>query len=365
MINNSKISLNQLCIILITIIPSTSLLFMSTSIYKTTKQDYWLSILIIGLIMIIYSIIFTDLVKMYPKKNFIEVCKTVLGTVSGVLLGIIYLIFFMHTTSSILREFSFFLNETLYYETPASFFAIGILIPCVYLVYKDIEIIGRIGEFIFFVFIITILIIVILSITSMDINRLLPILTQSTTSIIKGSVSLSIWGGQLFILLMVSCKVKEKNNITKSIIISISILIGIILIITTTVILVFGSNTEFLSFPFLSLARYVSMENILQRMDTIILIVWISSIFLKLSVYIYCGTQIALSIKKIKNKIIYIISIAIVIILLSQILWNNSMEFKSKLEPQSPIYAIIQVVIPIIIFVIAKLKTLYLNKNNR
>lgn len=363
MINNSKISLNQLCIILIIIIPSTSLLFLAASIYKNTKQDFWISIVIIGLIMIIYSLIFTNLVKMYPDKNFIEICKTILGTVPGVILGIVYFIFFMHTTSSILREFSFYLNETVYYDTPRLFFSIGIIIPCIYIVYNDIETIGRVGEFIFFTFILTIIIVVSLSITTININNLLPMFTQSFSSIFKGIVGLSIWGGQLFVILMIACKVKDISNISKSIIKCIIVLISIILLITMAIIATFGSTTEILVSPLLLLARYASVTNILQRMDVIILIIWINSIFLKLSIYIYCSTQIALSIYKIKYRIIYIVLISIIIVILSEILWSNSREFKAQLVPESPIYATIQVLIPIIIFVIARLK-ISLQKNN-
>lgn len=356
MINNGKISLNQLCLILITIIPSTSMLFLAASIYKKAKQDYWISILIIGIAMILYSLFFTKLVKMYPGKNFIDICKSVLGNKLGILLGIIYLTFFLHTTSSVLREFGFFLNETIYYETPTLFFSVGILIPCIYVVYKDIEVLGRVGEFIFIVFIITISLIVIISIPSIELNTLLPLLSQKPSSIIEGTYGLSIWGGQLLILLILSSKVNDIENITKSIINSVIIIVIIILVITTTIISIFGCTTELLTFPFISLAKYVSTENILQRMDTIILIVWISSIFLKLSVYLYCATQIALSIKQIKNKIIYTVSISIIILILAQTLWSNSIEFKSILVPESPIYAVIQVLIPIIIYLIAKFK---------
>lgn len=363
MINNSKISLNQLCIILVIIIPSTSLLFLSASIYKNTKQDFWIPIVIIGLIMIIYSIIFTNLVKMYPDKNFIEICKIVLGTFPGIILGFVYFIFFMHTTSSILREFSFYLNETVYYDTPRLFFSIGVIIPCIYIVYKDIETIGRVGEFIFFTFILTVIVILTLSFTSMNIDNLLPVFTQNPSSILNGVVGLSIWGGQLFVILMIACKIKNINNITKSIIKCIIILISIIFLLTMTIIATFGSVTEILISPLLSLARYISVTNLIQRMDAIIIIVWISSIFLKLSVYIYCSTQIALSIYKIKYRIIYIVIISVIIVILSEILWSNSREFKAQLVPESPIYAVIQVLIPIIIFIIAKLKT-FLKTNN-
>lgn len=360
--NNGKISLIQFNIILIVTIPSTILLFIPADIFKDAKQDKWISFLLVGIYCIMFSIILTKLAKMYSGKNLIEICEAVLGLIPGKVIGFIFIAFFIHLNSVLLREFSDFLNGTLYYETPTWFFSLCILIPCVFLLYKGIETIARVGQFVLAIFNTSLVLILSLCLFDVDFSKNFPILANGFKPIFKGSMKLIIWVGEFSILLVFACFVENPKKLTKSVIYSIYIMGLLIIPISICGNSIFGSTTQYLNYPFLSLTRYISIARAVERIDTFILIMWVCSLFYKFAIFLYCGVQSAASLYKVKEKY-FIIPIAVITLILSEVQWDSIMILKEKiLSEYSIIYTVIQIGIPILIFIIAIFKKNLLKK---
>lgn len=360
--NNGKISMTQFNIILIVAIPSTSLLFVLSDVYENAKQDMWISLSLVAVYCISFSIILTKLAKMYEKKNLIQISESVLGLILGKFIGFIFLGFFIHINAVLIREFSDFLNGSLYYETPTWFFSLFILIPCIYILYTGIESIARIGQFVIGVFCISLLFILFFSFFDTDMSKLTPIIANSPMSIFEGSLRLIVWVGEFIIILMFACFIEKKEKLTRSVIFSIIIMALLIIPISMCLVAVFGSTTEFLTYPFLSLTQYVSIgRNI--RIDTFILIMWVSALFFKFSIFFYCSVQSAASLYKVKMKN-FIIPIGIFTLVLSETIWDSGIILKEKILTQySIVYTIIQIGLPIMLFIVAKLKKRFFKKN--
>lgn len=359
--NNSKISIIQLNIILIIAIPTTSLLFILSDVYKDAKQDMWVSLLLISLYCMIFSVVITTLAKMFKRKNLVEICEAVIGKIPGKIIGFIFVGYYIHLTAVLVREFSDFLNGSLYYETPNWFFSICILIPCVFMLYKGIETTARVGQFIIMIFSISIFFILSLSFYDANISNLTPILSNSPESIFNGSIRLIIWVGEFLILLYFMPYIEKTEKLTSSVLIAILIMAILIIPISISLVAIFGPLTEYLSYPFLSLTRYVSVARE-ARIDTFILIMWVSTLFFKFAIFLYCGIQSAATIYN-KDYKYFILPVAIITLILSQVLWVNPRHLKDKiLTEYSLIYTIIQIGIPTLILVIAKLKKLLLKK---
>ena len=139
--------------------------------------------------------------------------------------------------------------------------------------------------------------------------------------------------------------------------ISILVMGFLLLIVTLTIVACFGSITLELSFPFLSLARYVNIEDVFERMDVLIIILWVSAIFLKIVIFLYCSLSTAQIVFKAKTKKWFILPFSLVVFTLTEVIWPNSQVLKEViLTKYSIYYTIVQVAIPIKLYIIATIK---------
>ncbi|GMQ56360.1 endospore germination permease [Vallitalea sediminicola] len=362
MIERGKISYKQLISIIVMTISPTAILYLPTLTYKEAKQDGWISILLVTVYAVFIAYIIINLNKMFEGKTIIQYSEAIVGKYAGKVISFLYCILYIHLNATVIREFSEVLAGPFMPETPLLFFTIGIMLPSIFGVYKGIEVIGRTAQIIFPIFIGAVLIIILLGINDMDFSRLQPILAEGYKPILKGASRQISWFSQTIILTIIMPFINIPKKAGKMTYIAIVIVSLLIVLVNISIVITFGEEVELMNYPFLSFARYISAVEFIERLDSIIMFLWIGGVFIKIAVLHYCAVIAISQLFNVKDYRILSIPVGAMLIILSNTLWGSLTELKESIKLINiPFNTMVQAGIPTVLIVIEKIKRRFIH----
>lgn len=357
MLEGGKISYKQIIPLIIITIISTAILYLPTILYNEAKQDGWLSIILSIIVGIIIAYIIINLSLMFKDKTIIQYSELIVGKVLGKVISLIFCLFFIHINSIIIREFAELLSGPFLPETPTLFFIIVIVMLSLYAVSKGLEVIVRINQIIFPIFLFATIFILLLSLKEMELSKLLPIIADGVKPVLMGTYKHLIWYSETLIIAMLIPYINIPYKVRRQAVISIIVTGLVELFVFVSIVVSYGKATISLTFPFLTFARYVSVGNFIERLDSFIISMWIMGVFIKITIFYYCAVLSLTQWLKYKDYRYLTIPIGVILIVLSMIQWNNMAELRNQLSSTLIIpYSVVQIVIPFILFIIAKLR---------
>ncbi|NPV89234.1 MAG: endospore germination permease [Firmicutes bacterium] len=357
MLDNGRISSIQLTMLLAMVEAPTAVLLVPSLIAEQAGPDAWISVLVpMSLYGLAVALVCIALARRFPFQVFTEYLPKVIGWFPGKLLALAYSLVFIHITSLILAECSRFIGTAFLRETPNLPIYLVILSAVIYGTYLGIEVIARQNELVFPAFLFSILMTIILVANNIDLNNLRPVLAKGVMPIIKGSYSAAIWRGEVFLLLMLFPYLNQKNEAFNSAVSMILIMMSAGTLIMVTTIGVFGPLvTAHLVYPYYSLARYISLAKILERMELYLVIFWIAGVIVKLAVFLHSSCIAAASTLNLKNYRLTIIPVALITIALCEVLYSSDyLRLIIFFKQVWPFYGCtIELIIPSLILLIA------------
>ncbi|GMQ62723.1 GerAB/ArcD/ProY family transporter [Vallitalea maricola] len=365
MLEDGKISYKCVVGIIFMTIAPTAILYLPTITYKEARQDGWISVLITTLFGLLVAYAIIDLGTMYKSKTIIEYSTDIIGKVPSKILGFLYCCYFIYINAFIIREFAELLAGAFMIETPILFFIISIILPSIYGVYKGLEVIVRVNQIIFPIFMISILAIILYSLKDMDFTNIFPILDNGIQPVIIGGYRNLLWFTEVFVLAIFMPYINRPEKVRKLSFISI-LIIGLLgALINLSIVATFGANTKHLTYPYLSLARYVSV-GFVERLDSIIMFMWIAGVYIKIVIYHYCATLAIGQWLKFKKFELLSIPIGLLLVILSYILWDSLVKLKYEVKYIVIVpFIIMQGVIPVLLFILTKIKKILFKKTKK
>lgn len=282
----------------------------SLSLISLTNQDSWISLFFASIIGLIPIYIFHKIASYDEELNIIQKIDKLfpdVGKYIKLLLGIgIFAIVILNFWNLINLITTQFLNKT-----PNYVIGISLIIPIILLINKDNKIIARVSTILFFFNIILVITSIIGLLPKIQIDNLKPFIENNYLNGIIPYISYNTL--PLFIILIFPNKYVKKSIIRGYIISSISLLVGIIFLIS-----ILGVNLIILfQYPEFHLLKLAFDGFITFRLENILAIQWIFDIFIFTSIGIkFCNDSFSL-----KNN--YIIPITI-LILTNYIFPNNT-----------------------------------------
>lgn len=357
MIEQGKVSYKQLISMIVLTISPTAILYLPTITYKEAKQDGWISILVVTVYAIFITYVIVNLNNMFHGRTIIQYSNEIVGRYIGKGIGLLYCILYIYLNATVIREFSEVLAGPFMSETPLLFFTIGIMLPSMYGVYKGIEAIGRTAQMIFPIFMGAVVIIILLGINDMDFNRLKPILAEGYTPILKGASRQISWFSQTIILTIITPFTNIPKKTGKMAYIAVIIVSIMIILVNISIIATFGEEVELMNYPFLSFARYIRVVGSIERLDSIIMFLWIGGVFIKIVILHYCAVIAIGQLFSVKDYRILSIPIGIILIILSNTLWGSLTHLKESIKMINvPFNTMVQAGIPTVLIFIEKIK---------
>lgn len=310
-----QISKSQLFVLIILFeIGSTTLFALGVD---AVKQDAWLAILIAFIVGCGLLWVYTAIQKYYFDQHWGGILTAVLGKWISKPVILLYALYFLYIASLNLYDFGMSTVITVLPGTPIQVVLALMVILIIYIVvFLNIEVLSRSGEFlmpIFLFFLIAIYILVIIS-GIFDIKNLLPLFENKAQNII-GTALFSIVNfpfGEMVVFLMYWHYMNSKQIIRKTSFLAFGISGVFIIISNITIVAVLGtSGASIADIPLFHVIQKINIGNFINRLDPLGIIILFIGGFFKIILHFCAGLILLQSLFKIANNKWIIVMICI------------------------------------------------------
>lgn len=282
-----QISALQLAFIVGNFIFTGTLVSLQQILIEISKQNSWIVVIITFPITLIFIwVICSKVEKLNKLEGFFDPNNKSILHRGFVILLILFLLFIFIRD---FRALTGFINTGLLPDTPIDIIAIITILCLIYISYTGIEVIARITVIHFFTVFVIVMSLPLLLLNEIRPESLQPIGgTNSFSEILKSAYILFPWMGEVFIILFLFIYLKPLKHFKKASIAGAGLGGVLLLILTLLIISVLGLGVASEStYPNISLIQQINLTDFLDRLDLVIVVVWIPTILCKLSLLMY------------------------------------------------------------------------------
>ncbi len=304
-----------------------SLLVTPRSLAAISKQDAWIAALfgILGSILIIW--IYNSLSNLLTDMSLVQYIEKLLGKWMGKFIAICFVLFALLNTALLLSFMGNFITTQILIDTPVviinSFFVIVIVIGT----RLGLETFARAAEILYPYVIGFLSILILLIIKEINYHNILPVLEYGIVPIIRGTLSYMSYSSVTLILLLMifpAC-VNEPSYCKKSFFSGALVSGSIIFLLTILNIMILGYDQAARNtFSSYILAKKISVGNIIERVEVVIAISWIITIYFKILIYFYGAVSGLSQILNLKEYKSLTMPLAMIMVFLSLIVYPNN-----------------------------------------
>ena len=323
--NNTKISSLQISIFVFFLSQVSFFPVISHILFKTTKQDTWISVIIGCVIGFIFIKLFLFLQQKKKDMSIFEYCVYKLGNIFGNTINIFLCFITLFIITIIFSKFCVFLNVNFLNEIPTLALGLFLLLVSIYAVNKGFETISRTAQLLAILSLILFVLGFVLLIYYTDVNNIKPIFNSGISNITKSSLLYSLSSIIPIFLLLVVPKTEVTNikNYNKSVLLGYIISTVMTFLIFLITILVLGSNLAIIfEYPEYIALKQIQFFHFVERLENFISIIWIFNVFVFTTFGIYFIDEFLkfkFNISNKKNKFVLLL-ILVIIILFSNII---------------------------------------------
>ncbi|MCQ6561748.1 GerAB/ArcD/ProY family transporter [Paenibacillus mendelii] len=287
MIEKGKISAFQMGVMMYPTIFATAILSLPSIIAVQAGRDMWLSPIWASTIGFLAVCIAYQLHKLYPKETIVEYSVHLVGRIVGKIMGLMFIFFYMHLNGFIIREYGEFVVGNFFVKTPIIVVIGSMVIVCAFAVRGGVEVLGRCAQI--FVPIVIILILLIVFLLSPDLKpiQIYPIMEHGVKPSLMGAVVPSDWFSEFIVISFLLPYLTDREKGMKWGMISVFAVMLTMVLSNMTALFLFGINTVGFRYPVMVAARYISLANFLEHLESIVMAIWIVGAFVKISVFYY------------------------------------------------------------------------------
>lgn len=327
---------------------------------EAAKQDAWISVCIATLGGIAIAWVSVKIGLVHPDKSFVEIIEFLLGKWTGKLVMFLYLIVWVSVTGIILREFGDFVHVALFDRTPLWVILLTFECLMVYAVlHSGLEGIARMAELLGPIAVLALVVAILMSLGNVKYQFVLPVYVDSgLQNIIKGTLPTLSFVGESIVIMMLVVFVRDKENITSNTLKAVSLAGACILVAVVFNVFMFGPNLPSrMVYPSFEFTRFISMMEFIQNIDSIFVVIWLMSFFVKLSLYLFIssyGMSQWLGFTKYTHVVWFLSVVIFAIALFPSFTWVKTVYLNSIWIPY--VLPINMVGIPILLWVIHFIK---------
>ncbi|MCT4595254.1 MAG: endospore germination permease [Anaeromicrobium sp.] len=330
------------------VIGSTSIL----GIGGEAGRDSWLATILGTIISFPALMIYAKILATFPKEDLFSILEVVFGKFLGKCISILYTWFAFHLGVLVLRNFGEFASTVSLLKTPMMATIIILNLLCIWAVISGIEILGRWVQVTFIMLIVLIIVTIFFLIPDMDINRIQPILSDGIKPVLKGAFSVFTFPfAETIIFCLVFSSLKDSKSSYR--VYTWGLVIGGFMVISTafTGILVLGENNyKELFFPYYSAVSRINIGNFIQRSEIVVSIAFLVGGFIKISICFLGACKGVERICGLKDYRTIVVPVGLLMINLSNIIYDNVREMVQWAFKVWPYYAVVfQVILPTIV----------------
>ncbi|ASN07389.1 spore gernimation protein [Virgibacillus necropolis] len=357
-----RISALQMAILVYPTIMATAILLVPSITGEFAQQDMWLSPIWASSAGFLSVYIAYQLNIHYPKQTVIQYSEKIIGRIPGKLIGLVFLFFYLHSNGIILREYGEFVVGNFLPTTPIIVVIGSMALVSALAVHGGLEVMARSAQIFVPIVVILFLSIVILLIPDLEPKNMFPVMEKGVKPSVMGAVVPSSWFVEFFLISFLLPFLRKREKGLKWGMISVFTVMLTLVITNLFSLFLFGNITATFTYPVMSAARYISIADFLQHLESIVMAIWVGAMFIKISVFYYAVVIGTAQWLNLSNYRPVVFPIGFLLVIFS--IWSapNLQELAYSLGTTWPFYAIfIQTFIPILLLLFVVLR----KKNRR
>ncbi|GHH99429.1 GerAB/ArcD/ProY family transporter [Neobacillus kokaensis] len=287
MIEKGKISAQQMAIMMYPVIVGTGIISVPAVSAEYAKNDLWISPLWAALIGFVAVYIAFQLHKFYPGQTIMQYTEHIMGRTLGKILGFLYLVFYIQMNGGGIRIYAEFVTGVLLTKTPIIVVISTIVLVCAFAVRGGVEVVARVAQFFFPLYVLSMVVIIVLLFPDLNYKNIFPILADGLIPSMRGAI---VPGGWFAEFILVSVLFPYLTNVEKGRkwgMISVFSVMMTFMVTNLLILFVFGETTSRYLYPLFTASRYISIADFLQKLDPVIMAMWVAGSFIKFSVVFY------------------------------------------------------------------------------
>ena len=247
-------------------------------------------ILSAGLSFLATFLLIIPVYKLFKMDSKFDISDNLINTMGkfGYVLITVYILYYLLVSSYTVANLNNFIINTMNPPIPITTLAITLIIIACYGAYKGIEGLARASSIIFLIIVLSSLCIIFSLIPNINIQNFKPFLYNGSESMWEGTVYMLSHNSTipLMAMLLPFAKGKIKSGIFFW-------NIGVYLLISVGIFLMVGTMGDYLKTQLFPVYSTLSIAKIseLQHLDSIYLGLWTTSIFIKISLFLYVSSE--------------------------------------------------------------------------
>ncbi|MCU6795043.1 spore germination protein [Paenibacillus sp. WQ 127069] len=364
--SKETIKARSFMILVIMFAVGTSILITPGGLAIDAKQDAWMAGILGVVINILLVLLYATLGNRYPNKTFVEYCIISLGPWIGKFVALLFVAFCYILASLMLGDMGIFLTSQIMPDTPMEILKIIFTFVIVMAIRAGLKVYTHAAE-IFIIWMFGLFILLILtSAPKFHFDNLYPLLEFGIKPVFKGAYNFLALQEMVVLLMFypyVSVGTKDRRS---RFIIGMSIGGSLIIIMTLSSILVLGpALTANQLFPAYAVAKHINIGEFLERIESVMMFLWILSIFMKITLTFHASVLGMAQIFNFKDEKPFVWPFAIGMIVLSSMCYPSTM-FVIKLLTHSwaAFSLLFMLILPLLVFGVSLIRRQSANSSN-
>ena len=294
--NEGEITAGQFYVLIISMMIGTGILNLASEVSKISLQDAWISVFIAGLVVCVFTYLSIFLASRFKELTFLQYSSYLLSKPIAYLISILYFIYAIVVTSTILRSLSDMIMVWFLPRTPPWVIVLITLLTVVSIAKDGLTLVARFSQVLFFV-LIPLVIFIFVPFNELSILNVMPVGGTGFMLIAEGTLpSIFAYSGYEIVLFLYPFIANKNKNISKT---SAACVLLVTLVYTATVftqIALFGyKELQIFLYPTINYLDVVDFI-IIERIEIFFSILWIFTVIATVIIQFYTGTLVLQSI---------------------------------------------------------------------
>ncbi|MCX8075177.1 MAG: spore germination protein [Clostridia bacterium] len=357
-IDQGKISLRQAMLLFVVLFCAPAIRYIPIFTATQAKTAAWLCPVTALILEMVYVIVLSKFLKKYQDKSYVDIIKDILGKFFGKVVCIMYFLWITLLVSYNVRMYGERIVATAMPNVSIIIIILAMLLIVTYVVREGIVPLSRMNEIFYIVLAIIFILCNILIIPNLDFNNLFPITYKDAFPIFKGGLGILAIFAYSVIIFLFNDRINSRDGFKST---SIKVLITLIIVSSLVIIVplcVFGwSILTKMPIPYLSTMMEISLFDFIERIEAGIIVFWILTDFILISVFTYTALHMIKVGLKVSNTTPFLIIYVLIIFFLSLCMAKSVLELTILSERiLTQMNIVMGYALPILIFVIGKIR---------
>lgn len=357
MTTSALISKRAFTILTFFFVIGTSILIAPGGLAAAAKQDAWIAALLGVLFNLAMAWGYAALAERHPDRTLVGICELLLGKWPGRLAGLSFVLFCYLLAALMIGDMGYFLTSQIMTDTPTEALQLLFVAAVVLTVSQGMTGYARTSEVLFPIVLLLFLLFLFPLLTEFQFGRMEPVLEFGLAPVWHGGRHFFALQ-ELAVLMMLYPFVSPGKGRSQALLLG-TALGGFVLVFTTVGSI--GVLDDVLTanniYPVYTLAKNIRVGMIIERIEGLMIFIWVCSIFLKVTITFDASLIGFMQIFAVKEKRVFVWPLALGMIVLSLICYTSVFFIQEFLVRYwMPFAFLFLVVLPGLLFVVSLLR---------